>query len=136
MELKKALFGLIATVLLVPLTYALSTTISEGTITDLGLNQFLTNFGMLTGAITFKLGNYTWPVNEIWLVPTNTMPDQFKSNSTYLEIPANITFSTCKTSIYYNSTYGFAFKSLAAVLPNGTFCILAYNGTYDIIAKY
>lgn len=136
MELKKILFGLTVVLSLVPLAYALSTTITEGTIVDLGVKQSLSNFGMLTGAITFKLGNYTWPANEVWLVPSNTLPEQFKSNSTYLELPANVTFSTCKTSIYFNSTYGFAFKGLADVLPNGTFCILAYNGTYDIVARY
>jgi len=136
MELKKILSGLMAAIMLVPLAYAFNTVITEGTITSLGLNQFLANFGMLTGAITFKLGNYTWPTNEVWLVPANTLPEQFKSNSTYLEIPTNVTFSTCKTSVYYNSTYGFAFKSLTEILPNGTFCILAFNGTYDIVARY
>ena len=136
MELKKVLFGTIISLFLIPLVYALSTTITSGTITDLGINQLLTSFGMLKGEITFKLGNYIWPVEEIWLVPANTSPDQFKSAGTYLEIPANITFTTCKTSVYNNTTYGFAFKSLAEVLPNGTFCILAYNGTYDVVAKY
>jgi len=136
MELHKILFGLIAVASLTPLAYALTATITEGRITDLGANQFLTNFGMLTGAITFKLGEYSWQVDEVWLVPANTLPEQFKSNSTYLEIPANVTFSTCKTSVYFNSTYGFAFKSLSAVLPNGTFCMLAYNGTYDIVARW
>lgn len=136
MEMRRILFGFTALALLVPLAYALNTTIANGTINDLGVSQFLTNFGMLTGATTFKLGNYTWPASEIWLVPSSTLPDQFKSSGDYLEIPANVTFTTCKTSIYYNSTYGFAFKSLSAILPNGTFCILAYNGTYDIVTKY
>jgi len=136
MKLKSILFGLIAALSLVPLACALTATVTDGTITNFGANQFLTNFGMLDGAITFKLGNYTWPLNEVWLVPTNTLPEQFKSTSTYLEIPANVTFTTCKTSIYGNSTYGFAFKSLADILPNGTFCVLAYNGTYDIVARY
>jgi hypothetical protein len=136
MELKKVLFGLVAVTLLVPLAYALSTTLTNGTITDLGANQFLTDFGLLKGAITFKLGDYTWSTNEIWLVPANTLPDQFKSTGSYLEIPINVSSSTCKTSVYNNSTYGFAFKSLAAILPNGTFCVLAYSGTYDIVARY
>lgn len=136
MEFGKILFGLVVVLSLTSLGYALTATITEGKITDLGANQFLTNFGMVTGAITFKLEDYNWQAEEIWLVPANTLPAQFKSNNTYLEIPANITFSTCKTSIYYNSTYGFAFKSLADILPNGTFCILAYNGTYDVVAKY
>jgi len=136
MELKKILFGLIAATSLVPLAYALTATITDGTITDIGANQFLTNFGMLTGAITFKLGNQVWPTDEVWLVPANSVPEQFKSTGAYLEIPVNVTYTTCKTSVYSNSTYGFAFKSLADFLPNGTFCILAYNGTYDIMARY
>jgi hypothetical protein len=133
---KKILFAIVAATLALPLAYALSANVIEGTISQLEPQQFLVNFGMLTGAITFKLGDYTWPAKEIWLVPVGKDPSQFKSNSTYLELPANLTYTTCKTSVYYNSSYGFAFKSLAEILPNGTFCILAYNGTYDVVAKY
>jgi hypothetical protein len=133
---KKILFAILAVTLALPLAYALSADVIEGTISQLQPQQLLVNFGMLTGAITFKLGDYTWPASEIWLVPVGTNPSQFKSNSTYLELPANLTYTTCKTSVYYNSTYGFAFKSLAEILPNGTFCVLAYNGTYDVVAKY
>ncbi|MEM5869580.1 MAG: hypothetical protein QXR09_00195 [Candidatus Aenigmatarchaeota archaeon] len=136
MKLKKILIGTIAIVLLVSSVQALSVNITEGMISSLEPKEFLVNFGMLTGAITFRLGNYTWPANEVWLVPVGTNPNQFKSNNTYLEIPENITYTTCKTSVYFNSTYGFAFKSLAKILPDGTFCILAYNGTYDVVAKY
>jgi hypothetical protein len=133
---KKILLVMAVTTLALPLAYALTVNVEEGTISKLEPQQFLTNFGMLTGAITFKLGDYIWPASEIWLVPVGTNPNQFKSNSTYLELPANLTYTTCKTSVYFNSTYGFAFKSLAEILPNGTFCILAYNGTYDVVAKY
>ena len=133
---KKILFAIVAATLALPLAYALSADVIEGTISQLEPQQLQVNFGMLTGAISFKLGDYTWPANEIWLVPVGKNPSQFKSNSTYLELPANLTYTTCKTSVYYNSSYGFAFKSLAEILPNGTFCILAYNGTYDIVAKY
>jgi|YelNatPaOPRAMG01_1025707.scaffolds.fasta_scaffold18026_10 hypothetical protein len=133
---KKILFAIVAATLALPLAYALSADVIEGTISQLEPQQLQVNFGMLTGAISFKLGDYTWPANEIWLVPVGKDPSQFKSNSTYLELPANLTYTTCKTSVYYNSSYGFAFKSLAEILPNGTFCILAYNGTYDIVAKY
>ncbi|MEM5879627.1 MAG: hypothetical protein QXU74_04020 [Candidatus Aenigmatarchaeota archaeon] len=136
MKMKNFLVGAIAVALLACSAQALSVTITEGMISSLEPQEFLVNFGMLTGAINFKLGNYTWPASEIWLVPVGTNPNQFKSNSTYLEIPENITYTTCKTSVYFNSTYGFAFKSLAQILPNGTFCILAYNGTYDVVAKY
>jgi hypothetical protein len=133
---KKILLVMAVTTLALPLAYALTVNVEEGTISKLEPQQFLANFGMLTGAITFKLGDYIWPASEIWLVPVGTNPNQFKSNSTYLELPANLTYTTCKTSVYFNSTYGFAFKSLAEILPNGTFCILAYNGTYDVVAKY
>jgi len=133
---KKILFAIVAATLALPLAYALSADVIEGTISQLEPQQLQVNFGMLTGAISFKLGDYTWPANEIWLVPVGKDPSQFKSNSTYLELPANLTYTTCKTSVYYNSSYGFAFKSLAEILPNGTFCILAYNGTYDIVANY
>jgi hypothetical protein len=133
---KKILFAIVAATLALPLAYALSANVIEGTISQLEPQQLQVNFGMLTGAISFKLGGYIWPVNEIWLVPVGKDPSQFKSNSTYLELPANLTYTTCKTSVYYNSSYGFAFKSLAEILPNGTFCILAYNGTYDVVAKY
>jgi hypothetical protein len=133
---KKILFVVVTTTLALPLAYALTVNLEEGKISQLEPQQLQVNFGMLTGAITFKLGDYTWPASEIWLVPVGTNPSQFKSNSTYLQLPANLTYTTCKTSVYYNSSYGFAFKSLAEILPNGTFCILAYNGTYDVVAKY
>ncbi|MEM7826106.1 MAG: hypothetical protein QW451_00540 [Candidatus Aenigmatarchaeota archaeon] len=136
MKLEKFFVGIIAVALLACSAQAISVNIREGEISQLEPQEIFVNFGMLTGAITFRLGNYTWPAKEIWLVPIGTNPSQFKSNSTYLEIPDNITYTTCKTSVYYNSTYGFAFKSLAEILPNGSFCILAYNGTYDLIAKY
>ncbi|MEM5829755.1 MAG: hypothetical protein QW040_03685 [Candidatus Aenigmatarchaeota archaeon] len=136
MKLKKILVGFVAVTFLACSGRALSVSVIEGAVSQLEPQQFLTNFGMLVGSIIFKLGDYTWPADEIWLVPVGTEPSQFKSSGTYLEIPENITYTTCKTSVYYNSTYGFAFKSLATILPNGTFCILAYNGTYDIIAKY
>ncbi|MEM5766098.1 MAG: hypothetical protein QW423_00440 [Candidatus Aenigmatarchaeota archaeon] len=136
MKMEKFLVGIIAVALLACSAQAISVNIREGEISQLESQEILVNFGMLTGTINFKLGNYTWPASEIWLVPLGTEPSQFKSSSIYLQIPENITYSTCKTSVYYNSTYGFAFKALTQILPNGTFCILAYNGSYDVIAKY
>lgn len=134
--MKKQIFALVTSFLLVPVAYSLTTTIIEGTVTDLGINEILTFFGMVKGTITFKLGSYTWPASEIWFLPEGTSPKQFKSSSTYLEIPENITSSTCKTSVYYNETYGYAFKVLSSqVMPDGSFCGLAYNGTYEILAK-
>lgn len=126
----------LVSLLLVPVAYSLTATVIEGTITDIGVNEVLTEFGMVQGAITFRLGDYKWSTNEVWLLPENTSPDQFKSTSTYLEIPENVTFSTCKTSIYYNSTHGYAFKVLSEVAEDGSFCGLAYSGTYDLLAKF
>jgi len=134
--MKKQIFALVTSFLLVPVAYSLTTTISQGTVTDLGVSEILTSFGMVKGTITFKLGSYTWSASEIWLLPEGTSPKQFKSTSTYLEIPENITSGTCKTSIYYNETYGYAFKVLSSqVMEDGSFCGLAYNGTYEILAK-
>lgn len=133
--MSKKILILLMAVACLPLARAFQVDVIEGTILQLQPQTITTKFGMLLGTITFKLGNYTWPVEEVWLVPVGTNPSQFKSNSTYLQLPENITYTTCKTSIYYNSTYGFAFKSLAQILPNGTFCILAYNGTYDLVVN-
>jgi len=131
------LIGSTAVVLLVPLVCALNATITNGNINEMQTLQLLTEYGMLKGTITFKLGGYTWPASEVWLVPDGTLPNQFKSTSTYLELPENVTFSTCKTSVYFNETTGYAFKVLSTyILPNGTFCALAYGGTYNIVAKY
>ncbi|MEM5853917.1 MAG: hypothetical protein QXG39_06770 [Candidatus Aenigmatarchaeota archaeon] len=136
MKLDKAFIFSVVVLFVFSSARAIRVTIEEGSIKEIEPQELLVNFGMLTGTLNFKLGNYRWPAKEIWLVPPGTSPSYFKSNSTYLEIPENITFTTCKTSVYYNATYGFAFKGLAEILPNGTFCILAYNGTYDLVAKY
>ena len=127
-----------------PLVKSLTTAIAEGEITDMAVKQILTGFGMLTGTINFKLGNFSWQPEEIWLLPTDTNPDDFKSNVSIgetLEIPENITWSTCRTAAYHNRTVGDGFKiyntgTSIQIQPNGTFCGLAYNGTYYILAKY
>ncbi|MCS7105726.1 MAG: hypothetical protein NZ942_00170 [Candidatus Aenigmarchaeota archaeon] len=117
--------------------YSIKINIMEGKITEIGNNELLVAFGMIRGSIVFKLGEYRWPPKEIWLVPQGTLPSNFKSIGTYLEIPENVTFGSCKTSVYYNETLGYAFKVLSSqILENGTFCGLAYNGTYNILAKF
>ncbi|MEM5882998.1 MAG: hypothetical protein QXQ77_02025 [Candidatus Aenigmatarchaeota archaeon] len=134
--MKKAILAL-SFILLIPVAYSLKANIKEGEIVEIGNNEFLVSFGMIRGSINFKLGDYKWPAKEIWLVPEGTLPSYFKSTGNYLEIPENITFSTCKTSIYYNETLGYAFKVLSSqIQENGSFCGLAYNGTYDVIAKF
>jgi hypothetical protein len=137
MNKKTFVFGIIIFFTSIQIVYALSVNLTQGQITDIGIQEILTDFGMLVGTIKFRLGELSWPPEEIWLLPENTLPSQFKANSTYLEIPTNLIFSTCKTSVYYNQSLGYAFKILSSqILPNGTFCGLAYNGTYVILAKY
>lgn len=132
---EKIFFVFVLSAFLIPVAYSLSITITEGAISEIGSNEFVVPFGMIVGSITFRLGNYTWPATEIWLVPQGTLPGYFKANNSYLELPENLTSSKCKTSIYYNSTYGFAFKILQTGV-DGSFCGLAYGGIYDIIAKF
>jgi hypothetical protein len=123
--------------LLIPVAYSLKATIKEGEIVEIGNNEFLVSFGLVKGSVNFKLGEYKWPAKEIWLVPEGTLPNYYKSTGTYLEIPENITFSTCRTSVYYNESLGYAFKILSSqIAENGNFCGLAYNGSYDILAKF
>ncbi|MEM5834297.1 MAG: hypothetical protein QXQ69_00400 [Candidatus Aenigmatarchaeota archaeon] len=123
--------------LLIPAVHSLKASIREGEIVEIGNKELLASFGMIRGSINFKLGEYVWPPKEIWLVPEGTLPSYYKSTGTYLEIPENITFSTCKTSVYYNDTWGYAFKVLPSqIQENGSFCGLAYAGSYDVIAKF
>ncbi len=139
-----ALLGVLSLVLLAPAVFALSASITNGFVTDIGVNQMLTNFGMITGTTNFQLGNFSWPATEIWLLPTQIDPDVFNKGVTQLttiEIPVNMTWSTCRTAIYNNETVGYGFKiyntgSTKQILDNGTFCGLAYSGTYFIYAKY
>ena len=122
---------------MLPTISAIAVTITKGSVVDIGQQELLTNFGMLTGSILFRLGDYRWKPKEIWLLPEGTTPEEFKANSTYLEIPEGITFSTCKTSVYYNESMGYAFKILSSqILENGTFCGLAYTGEYVLLAEY
>lgn len=137
--------SLIALIFLIPIASALSVTINQGEIITLSEQEILTNFGMVIGTITFRIGNYKWPPNEIWLLPENINPEEFSKGLTQkeiLEIPKNLTFSTCRTAVYFNETLGkYGFKiyntgTTTQILENGTFCGLAYNGTYWVIAKY
>ena len=129
---------------LTPLAKSLATTIADGEITDIAVKQILTGFGMVTGAINFKLGNFSWQPQEVWLLPVDTDPDSFKSNVSMgetLEIPENKTWSVCRTAVYHNRTVGDGFKiyntgTSIQIQTNGTFCGLAHNGTYYILAKY
>lgn len=121
--------------LVIGTSLSIQTDLENGEVVNIGSNEILTEFGMVVGNITFRLGPYRWPAKEVWLVPLGAKIDDFKSTGNYLELPENITFSTCKTSVY-NSTSGFAFKSLSDIDENGKFCILAYGGVYEILALY
>lgn len=137
-------------VLILPLAIATTlqasqVSVQEGNITNVGVKEVLTNFGMVIGTINFRIGSYSWPPEEIWLISEKVDPDLFskglKQNGT-LEIPENLTFSTCRTAIYINTTSGIVgFKTYNTatkkqILENGTFCGLAYPGTYYVFASY
>ena len=135
--------------LTIPLACAISlqaneVIVQDGTIADIGIQEILTNFGMITGTINFRLANYSWAPEEIWLLPEKIDPDEFSKGltiQTTLELPENISWSTCRTAVYYNESVGYGFKiyntgKTLQILENGTFCGLAYNGTYYVYATY
>jgi hypothetical protein len=135
-----AMFGL----LLLPVASAITVSVSNGGESNIGVNEVLTDFGMVTGEVRFKLGNFSWVPSEIWLLPNKTDPDVFSKGLTQnsvVEIPKNVTSSTCRTAVYYNNQTGYGFKiyntgTTTQIFQNGTFCGLAYNGTYFVMAKY
>ncbi len=137
--------ALIVLLLSIPIVSALTVNIKEGEIISMNEQEILTNFGMLIGTINFRIGNYKWPPSEIWLLPEKINPSEFSKGLTQkeiLEIPKNLTFSTCRTAVYFNETLGkYGFKiyntpTTQQILENGTFCGLAYNGSYWVIARY
>jgi hypothetical protein len=142
MDLKILIFAIIVSQ--IPLSYALTLTIKKASITDLGIEEVLVDYGMLIGTLRFKLGNYTWPPKEIWLLPAQVNPDEFSQGLkqlTILELPENLTFSTCRTAVYFNESLGYGFKiyntqTTKQIFKNGTFCGLAYEGEYHVFAKY
>ncbi len=135
---------LIALLLIIPIATATQVTLQNGSVSDVGNLTLTTNFGMIVGTLKFKLGPFYWTPKEIVLLPTNVTVDEFFSNASiyeYLEIPENVTFSTCRTVVYYNPAYGYAFKiyntqTTTQILNNGTFCGLGYEGTYNVFASY
>jgi hypothetical protein len=140
--MKRIVFGILTLLALVPLAAALTTDIIQDEITYLEAQNISTSFGMIIGTINFKLGHFSWPPKEIWLLSKEVDPSVFSKQNRTLEIPENITFSTCRTAVYYNQTLdviGFKIyntETKTQILQNGTFCGLAYNGTYTIVAKW
>ena len=136
--------ALVALFAVAPLVLSMAVSISNGIVTDFGAKEVLTDFGMITGGLQFKLGSFIWPVKEVWLLPVEMDPGIFSkgvSQQNVLEIPQNVTWSTCRTAVYLNSTVGYGFKiyntaSTTQILPNGTFCGLSYNGTYFVYGDY
>ncbi len=128
----------------IPVASAISVDVQNGNSTDMGANEIKTGFGMVTGSIKFRIGNVSWTPSEIWMLPADMDPEIFSkglSQREVIEIPSNVTFSTCRTAVYHNSTVGYGFKvyntgTTVQIMQNGTFCGLAYNGTYQVFAKY
>ena len=118
--------------------------ISEGNLTEIGNINISTNFGMIYGTINFKLENFVWAAKEIWLLPQKVDPEIFSKGLKQIEIlelPENLTFSTCRTAVYFNESIGYGFKiyntkTKIQILENGTFCGLAYAGNYYVYAAY
>lgn len=143
---KQAMLATMLTSILffVPTVSAPTAEVSNGNITEMGSNEFLTDFGMVNGSVVFRLGNLSWVPDEIWLVPEDMDPDVFSRGLTQqdvIEIPKNVTSSTCRTAVYYNESVGHGFKihntgTTTQIFPDGSFCGLAYNGTYFVFAKY
>lgn len=116
----------------------------DGGSVDIGSSVVQTSFGMVTGSILFTIGNLTWVPGEIWLLPADVDPSIFSkglTQQTTIELPQNVTSSTCRTAVYRNQTLGYGFKfyntgTTVQIFPDGTFCGLAYNGTYFVFARY
>jgi len=143
--MRAALFLSIFSFLLLQQAYAsISVDVIDGESVSIGSRSLRTGFGMVTGDITFSIGNLTWVPTEIWLIPEKMDPSIFSkglTQQTTIELPANVTQSTCRTAVYYNRTSGWGFKiyntgTTSQIFGNGTFCGLAYNGTYFVFAKY
>jgi hypothetical protein len=118
--------------------------VRDGGAVDIGSRVMQASFGMVTGNIVFTIGNLSWVPGEIWLLPGDMDPSIFSKGLTQqsiIELPQNVTSSTCRTAVYYNQTSGYGFKvyntgTTVQISQNGTFCGLAYNGTYFVFARY
>lgn len=135
--------ALMSAFMLLPVASAITVEVSNGEVSDIGKNELTTDFGMVTGEMTFNLGEFSWTPSEIWLIPENMDPDVFDKGLTQdkvLEMPDNVTSSPCRTAVYNNKTVGYGFKiyntgTTTQIFSDGKFCGLAYNGTYFVFAK-
>ena len=136
-------FALLSALMLMPAASAISVNVSNGEVSDIGVNELTTEFGMVKGEIRFSLGEFSWVPSEIWLVPENVDPEIFNKGLTQdsvIQMPENVTSSTCRTAVYYNKTSGYGFKvyntgTTTQIFKDGKFCGLAYNGTYFMFAR-
>ena len=136
-------FSIFLLIFLAPAS-AIVASVPEGGSVDIGYRTLQTGFGMVTGGIVFTIGNFSWVPSEIWLLQSDVDPYIFSkglSQQDTIEIPQNVTSSTCRTAVYYNQTSGYGFKiyntgTTTQIFQNGTFCGLAYNGTYFVFAKH
>ncbi|MBI5061803.1 MAG: hypothetical protein HZB67_05840 [Candidatus Aenigmarchaeota archaeon] len=95
-------------------------------------------YGAVTGTIRFRLGNWTWYPEEVWLVPEGEV-DDYRYTNKYYQIASSVgndpilnATNRCRTSVY-NLTDKKGFKS--SIGAGGTFCVLADQGRYKIYAK-
>ena len=92
-------------------------------------------YGGAYGTIKLRLGFAEWHPEAVWIIPENSDTNYFSYTGSSYTVPSSLNLTNnCRSSIYYNSTLGYAFKS--SVKENGTFCILADPGTYKFIAEY
>ncbi len=95
-------------------------------------------YGAVSGTIKFRLGNWTWYPEEVWLVPDGDI-DDYRYTNKYYQIAASAgndqllnATNRCRTSIY-NLTDKKGFK--AGIGAGGVYCVLADSGRYKIYAK-
>lgn len=126
---------LLSILLLLGATYALTIDVAQGDVRDLG-SLTLSPFAVVKGTISFKVGDYSWYPQEIWIVPIGTTPEQFKSTGNYNDLPSNTSdLGKCTTNIYSNLTLGTAYKITASNINRGAFCAAILAGSYEVLAK-
>ena len=92
-------------------------------------------YGGAYGFVKLRLGFLEWYPDSLWMLPESSSVENFKYTGTSYTVPASLNMSNnCRTSIYYNSSLGYAFKT--SVKESGVFCILADPGKYKFIAEY
>ena len=92
-------------------------------------------YGGMYGAVKLKLGFLEWYPEALWMLPEESFAENFDYTGSSYTVPSSMNMTNnCRTSVYYNSSIGYAFKT--SVKANGTFCMLANPGKYTFIAEY